>query len=166
MATQEEIKKKWELAQRTFLWKRTLGSPDEDVRPLRESFLDARKNAIFLLDKIRKDFPNLTVHDITHVDSLWNVADTIIGEEYPINPLEGFILGVAFLIHDAALSYDAVGGKDKLRDTIEWKDAYADGPGDKDEEEFKKECDFAAIRILHAKYAEDILNLKSATYRV
>jgi fido (protein-threonine AMPylation protein) len=160
MATQEEIKKKWELAQRTSLWKRTLGSPDEDVRPLRESFLDARKNAIFLLDKIRKDFPNLTVHDITHVDSLWNVADTIIGEDYPINPLEGYILGVAFLIHDAVLSYDAVGGKDKLRDTIEWKDAYADGPGDKDEEEFKKECDFAAIRILHAKYAEDILNKK------
>lgn len=160
MATQEEINKKWELAQRTSLWKRTLGSSDKNVEPLRESFLDARKNAIYLLDKIREDFPNLTVHDITHVDSLWNVADTIIGEEYPINPLEGYVLGIAFLIHDAALSYEAVGGKDKLRDTVEWKDAYAEGPGDKDEEEFKKECDFAAIRALHAKYAEDILNKK------
>jgi fido (protein-threonine AMPylation protein) len=144
----------------TSLWKGSLGKEDMIVEPLRESYLDARKNAEFLLDKIRKDFPNLTVHDITHVDSLWNVADTIIGEDYPINPLEGYILGIAFLIHDAALSYDAVGGKDKLRDTIEWKDAYADGPDDEDEEEFKKECDFAAIRALHAKYAEDILNKK------
>lgn len=158
MATKEEIEKKWKLAQNTSLWKRTLGSTDEFVTPLRKSFLDARENAIYLLDKIRKDFPNLTVHDITHVDSLWNVANTIIGEDYPINPLEGYVLGIAFLIHDSALSYDAVGGKDKLRDTIEWQDAYADGHGDKDEEEFKKECDFTAIRILHAKYAEDILS--------
>lgn len=144
----------------TSLWKRTLGKEDKNVEPLRESYLDARKNAEFLLGKIRNDFPNLTVHDITHVDSLWNVADVIIGEKYDINPLEGYILGVAFLIHDAALSYDAVGGKAKLRETVQWKDVYADGPGDKDEEDFKKECDFAAIRALHAKYAEDILNKK------
>lgn len=160
MATKEEIEKKWKLAQNTSLWKRTLGSTDEFVTPLRKSFLDARENAIFLLEKIRKDFPNLTVHDITHVDSLWNVADTIIGKDYPINPLEGYILGIAFLIHDAALSYDASGGKDKLRNTIEWKDAFADNPGDKDDEEFKKECDFVTIRALHARYAEDILNKK------
>lgn len=143
--------------QDTSLWKRTLGKKDKNVTPLRKSFLDARKNAEFLLGKIRKDFPNLTVHDITHVDSLWNVADTIIGNKYPINPLEAYILGIAFLIHDAALSYDTVGGMNKLQKTIEWQDAYADGPGDKDEAEFEKECDFAAIRAIHAKEAEKIL---------
>lgn len=148
----------WKRAQQTSLWKRTLGSDDEDVKPLKESFLDARENAAFLLDKIRPDFPNLTIHDITHVDSLWTVADAIIGENYPINPLEGYVLGIAFLIHDAALSYDAVGGKEKLRNTIEWKDAYADGPGDKSEEEFKKECDFIAIRALHAENAKKLLS--------
>ena len=147
----------WRRAQQTSLWKRTLGSDDEDVKPLRESFLDARENAAVLLDKIRPDFPNLTIHDITHVDSLWTVADAIIGENYPINPLEGYVLGIAFLIHDAALSYDAVGGKDKLRNTIEWKDAYADGLGDKDEDEFKKECDFTAIRAIHAREAKEIM---------
>lgn len=143
--------------QDTSLWKRTLGKKDKNVTPLRKSFLDARKNAEFLLGKIRKDFPNLTVHDITHVDSLWNVADTIIGNKYPINPLEAYILGIAFLIHDAALSYDTVGGMNKLQKAIEWQDAYADGPGDKDEAEFEKECDFAAIRAIHAKEAEKIL---------
>lgn len=160
MLDQQEIELKWKLAQKTSLWARTLGSTDEYVIPLKDSFLQARKNAIFLLDKIKKDFPYLTIHDITHVDSLWNVADTIIGEEYPINPLEGYVLGIAFLIHDVALSYDAVGGVDNLRKTIEWKDAYAYGSGDKNEEDFKKECDFIAIRSLHAKKAENILSQK------
>lgn len=143
--------------QDTSLWKRTLGKEDPNVEPLKNSFLRAREHAEFLLGKIRNDFENLTVHDITHVDSLWTVADTIIGEDYPINPLEGYILGIAFLIHDAALSYDTVGGKDKLRDSIEWKDAYADGANGKDEDDFKKECDFTAIRTLHARKAENIL---------
>lgn len=143
----------------TLLWRRTLGSEEDAVSPLRDSFLKARENTIFLLDKIRNDFPNLTIHDITHVDSLWEVADTIIGDNnYPINPLEGYVLGIAFLIHDAALSYDAVGGKEKLRETDEWKDAYADKPMEIDDEEFKKECDFIAIRSLHAKKAETILS--------
>lgn len=139
------------------LWNKTLGIDDENVRPLRESYLQARENAGYLLSKIREDFPNLTVHDITHVDSLWNVADVILGKDYPINPLEGYILGIAFLIHDAALSYDTVGGINTLQKTVEWQDAYADGPGEKDEEEFKKECDFAAIRVIHAREAEKIL---------
>lgn len=149
--------KQWKRAQQTSLWKRTLGSDDEDVKPLRESFLDARENAAVLLDKIRPDFPNLTIHDITHVDSLWSVADAIIGENYPINPLEGYVLGIAFLIHDVALSYDAIGGKEKLRKEDVWKDAFADGPGDKSEEEFEKECDFTAIRAIHAREAKEIM---------
>lgn len=98
------------LYQNTSLLKRTLGKKDNTTDPFRISFEKARENAMFLLDKIRIDFPNLTVHDITHVDSLWNVADTIIGDKYEINPLEGYILGIAFLIHDAALSYEAIGG--------------------------------------------------------
>ena len=130
----------------TSLWKNTLGSVDENVKPLRDSFIQSRKNAEFLLDKIRIDFPELTIHDITHVDSLWNVADTIIGENYPINPLEGYILGIAFLIHDAVLSYDAIGGIDALRETIEWKDAYFEEHDIIHDEELKKECDFIAIR--------------------
>lgn len=147
----------WKNAQATSLWKRTLGSNKKEVKNLRESFLKARENAAILLDKIRYDFPKLTIHDITHVDSLWNVADTIIGKDYPINPLEGYILGIAFLIHDAALSYDAVGGKEALRATTEWKDAHAYKDNNLNDEDFEKECDFVTIRVLHARNAETIL---------
>lgn len=142
----------------TSLWKRTLGKEDWKVARLRKSFFEARNNAAFLLDKIHKDFPDLTIHDITHVDSLWRVADTIIGPNYCINPLEGYILGIAFLIHDAALSYDAADGVTALRNTIEWKDYYAMKPEDMEESEFEKHCDFMTIRALHAKYAEHLLD--------
>ena len=142
----------------TSLWQHTLGKDDPHVKPLRESFLRSRENAAYLLAKIRKDFPDLTIHDITHVDSLWRVANTIIGPEYPINPLEGYILGIAFLIHDAAHSYDAVGGKEALRNTTEWKDFYSGEHDGMDEEEFKKACDFATIRALHAKKAGEMLS--------
>ena len=146
-----------EILTSTSLWKHTLGKKGPHAKPLRDSFLRSRENAMPLLAQIREDFPNLTIHDITHVGSLWRVADTIIGPNYPINPLEGYILGMAFLIHDAAHSYEAMGGEEALRNTIEWKDFHTGEHDGKNEEEFKKECDFAAIRELHAQKAGEML---------
>ena len=110
----------------TTLWKTSLanhGDADDPLRQsLRETFERSRNNAKEILDKIRIDFPALTVHDITHVDSLWQVGSVIAGAEYELNPLEGFVLGCAFLMHDAVLSFEAAGGQDALRETVEWKD--------------------------------------------
>lgn len=141
------------------LWKQTLGAPgNSDIESLRVSYCSMRKHVKGLLDEIRSDFPNLTVHSIEHADSLWNIASLIIGEDYPINPLEGFVLGCSFLIHDSILSYKAFGGKDALRNTIEWKDNYQDIAGTPyDTEEGKQKIDFKVIRLLHAKHCEDIL---------
>ena len=55
---------------------------------LTNAFEIAHNNASFLLDKIRIDFPSLTIHDITHVNSLWQVASIIAGKDYQLNPLE------------------------------------------------------------------------------
>ena len=146
----------------TTLWKTAFEKKndgyDEKREKLENSFLSARNNAKELLDKIRTDFPSLTIHDITHVDGLWQVASVIAGENYDLNPLEGFILGCAFLMHDAALSYDAVGGIERLRSTIEWKDIYADYIDDNTltQEEKFYETDFRTIRLLHAKIAESL----------
>ena len=145
------------------LWCNSLGNDnykDEKREKLCDEYESSRKNASFLLDKIRMDFPNLTVHDISHIDNMWHVASTIIGDEYEVNPLEGFILGCAFLVHDAVLSYDAIGGVEKLRETREWKDYYADYDHkiNIDEEQKRKECDFKTIRLLHANRAEDIFS--------
>lgn len=72
--------------------------------------------------------------------------------------MEGFILGCSFLVHDSVLSYKAFGGKEALRDTIEWKDNYQDILGTEyNTEEGKQRLDFKVIRLLHAKKCGDIL---------
>ena len=111
----------------TSLWQNTLGlEGDPNVERLRASYKSFRENTKGLLDEVRKDFPNLKDHSIEHVDNLWKISSLIIGKEYPINPLEGFILGCSFLVHDSVLSYKAFGGRNALRDTITWKDNYQD----------------------------------------
>ena len=150
----------------TKLWKRTLGEKDPVVDNFRTSYEKTRKTVAVLLEKIHADFPFLTDHSISHVDALWEVADTLIGPRYVINPLEGYILGIAFLIHDIALSYYTVGGVDALRKTPEWLDAHAEGcPAGKKEEDFEKECDFVAIRNIHAEKVENILEVEFTPHK-
>ena len=143
----------------TSLWNHSLGiQGDQKIDRLRSSYLAFRENMRGLLDEVRGDFPNLTDHSIEHVDNLWRIASLITGENYPLNPLEGFILGCSFLVHDSVLSYKAFGGIDALRRTIEWKDSYQDIIGTEyDTEEGRKRVDFKVIRQLHAKNCGGIL---------
>ena len=149
----------------TCLWRNTLGIEGNPIiERLRVSYQSFRKNMKCLLDEVRIDFPNLTDHSIEHVDNLWKIASLITGENYPINPLEGFILGCSFLVHDSVLSYKAFGGKDALRNTIAWKDYYQDIIGtDYDTEEGMRRIDFKVIRQLHAKNCGGILSRQFAT---
>lgn len=149
----------------TKLWTNSLGMSHDNpeinslLERLRNSFVKARENASFLLEKIHMDFPSLTLYDIPHhVDVLWQTGSVISGDNFQISPLEGYVLGCAFLMHDAVLSYQAAGGKDKLRDTIEWRDYYADYQNhvDMTDDEKKYETDFRTIRHLHAKYAKNL----------
>lgn len=148
----------------TILWKKAFEQQNDSNDPLRENlkvaFMNARQNASYILEKIRKDFPSLTIHDISHVDSLWQVGSVIVGEEYDINPLEGFVLGCAFLMHDAVLSYEAAGGKKSLRETTIWKDYYEDYKKNSSLSEHEQiyETDFRAIRFLHAEAAKELHN--------
>jgi len=75
--------------------------------------------------RIASALPNLTQHDISHLDALWETATLIAGKDYPINPLEAFVFGGAILLHDSALSFEAYsGGITAIRSTIKWQDAY------------------------------------------
>lgn len=76
-----------------------------------------------LAAEIARDLPTLTVHDVSHLDALWDMTDLVAGSAYEINPLEGFVLGGAFLIHDLGLGLAAgPGGIDELRRDIRWSD--------------------------------------------
>jgi hypothetical protein len=70
----------------------------------------------------------LTKHDITHSDALWEIADLLIGNNIKLNPIEAFILGAAFLLHDVCLSLIAVkDGKDGIISTPYFRDAIVGG---------------------------------------
>jgi len=99
----------------THLWKATLGpqkrdqhaAPRERLRNALEKF---RERAAVLAGEIPQDVCDLTVHDITHIDALWETADVIAGTELSFTPTEAFVLGGAFLIHDLGMGLAAYPG--------------------------------------------------------
>ncbi|MBW6425929.1 hypothetical protein KX729_31585 [Rhizobium sp. XQZ8] len=110
------------------IWKRLFQSKTlaEDEKHKAEKlssiFSDIRNQVSLLVGEISIDLSGFTVHDISHVDALWSSCDQIISEEYQLNPLEGFILGCAFLFHDAGMSLAAYpGGIKEVKETNEWK---------------------------------------------
>jgi hypothetical protein len=102
-------------------------SPDPDSEPRKRLFdelFKMRERAATLANEIHRDLPDFTVHDITHLDALWEMADLIAGPDYPLNPLEAFALGAVFLLHDLGLSLAAwPGGLAELKKGPGWQDA-------------------------------------------
>lgn len=78
------------------------------------------------IDQVSSRIPyyngQLTVHDMNHVDALWEMVDLLLYDneeqlaELNLNPLELYILGTAILVHDVGLSAVALSdGLDQLR---------------------------------------------------
>jgi hypothetical protein len=117
--------------EKTGLWQASFGNPEfqteaESLATLRGCLLNMRDRAAHLVSLIPGDIPGLTVHDITHLDALWETASLIAGADYPLNPAEAFVFGAAVLLHDSAMSLAAYpGGLDEVRRTPEWRDAVA-----------------------------------------
>ncbi len=119
--------------ERSKLWRRTLG-PDspyalehpEAAMLLRGEFIRMRDKAELLTSRISADMPDYPLHDITHLDALWQIADEIVDESFELNPIEAFILGGSILLHDAGMTLAAYpGGLSDLKKTAEWRDAIA-----------------------------------------
>ena len=86
----------------------------------------ARDKARVLAGEIPSSLPHFTQHDVSHMDALWELADVIAGEDTELNPAEGFVLGVAILVHDLAMSHAAyVLRGSSLRDHATWPDVLA-----------------------------------------
>lgn len=144
------------------LWQATLGKTNNvDIERLRNSFFDFRKKVEPLVKNIETELPGLTIHDITHIDSLWEVADQIIGNKEYLNPMEAYVLGGAFLLHDAAhvsVAYD--GGFSALKEKDEWKDLIAlkfKGIEPEQGSEVEKIAFFEIVRQLHANQARHLI---------
>ena len=152
------------------LWQRTLAPQGDslDVRRevLRQALLGFRERVAALVQTLGAELPGLTVHDITHLDALWRVADQIAGPDYPINPAEAFVLGGAFLLHDAAHVMAAYpGGISSIKQTVQWQDLIAQRYGGRDPEgrsDEERSALFQVLRYLHAEQAHMLAKLEWA----
>ena len=127
-----------------------------DISRLATSLRGIRRNAEQLTSRIATSLPDLTLHDISHLDALWDVASIVAGPEFQLNPLEAYVFGASVLLHDAGLCFEAYsGGRDAIRASLQWRDAFgrlASNPtGGQD---LELEADFEAVRKLHALQAE------------
>jgi len=116
----------------TSLWQKTLATqldPDAEAvnrTRLRTAYEGFRDRAEMLAGEIAIDFPNFTVHDVTHLDALWEMAQLVAGPDFPLTPAEAFVLGGAFLVHDLGMGLAAYPeGIDELCNTQLWNDSIA-----------------------------------------
>jgi hypothetical protein len=156
----------------THLWKTSLApQADDEFREhreqLRAAYLSFRKRASLLAAEIARDLPDYTIHDISHSDTLWRMADLITGLQLEITPLEAFVLGGAFLIHDLGMGLAAYpDGIANLTEGDSWRDSIAMlvrrklGRAPRAEEIDSPDADVAknateqVLRDLHARNAE------------
>jgi len=152
----------------TTLWKAAFEESRADATPEEQARLagcyDAmRVRASMLVTKIASDLPHMTVHDVTHLDALWEMAAIAAGESIELNPAEAFVFGGAILLHDAAMTLAAFPrGVAELREQTEWRDLQARyltsvSAGDATAiKEAENRATADALRLLHAKQAENL----------
>ena len=115
----------------TWLWRQAFQTPRSDSTTdeqdfFRTQYLSIRERAAQLVSRIAVDVPGLTVHDISHLDALWDTASSVAEGAVNVNPAEAFVLGASILLHDAAMSLAAYPGRlAEVRQTVAWKDAVA-----------------------------------------
>lgn len=164
--------------EQTYLWKNSLAPQRSDEATenarsrLATTFHSFRTRVAMLAAEIHRDLPEYTVHDITHLDALWEMADIISGSDYSLTPTEAFVFGGAVFLHDlgmALASYPQ--GLDELRREPSWSDIvtnlfdreFGRFPTAKELEEppdnIKKEAIGNLLRNLHARQAERLASV-------
>ena len=156
----------------TTLWQKTLARQlepdvnDKEREILRVEFEHFRERAKILASEINRTLPEFTVHDISHIDALWDTAELVTKDYTDLNPAEAFVLGGAFLIHDLGMGLAAFpNGIEELKSSNLWKDVVSsllrkelDRPAKPDEiknldSRIEKIATEQVLRQLHAQQA-------------
>ena len=151
----------------TWLWRHAFVNPQADITTaeqeyFRDRYLSMREKAGILVSRIAVDMPELTVHDLTHLDALWETASIVAEGAITLNPPEAFVFGAAVLLHDDAMSLAAFPqGFIDVKKTIVWKDTIARLTNSESEvisfenppAEISKRAVPEVLRRLHAEHA-------------
>ena len=151
----------------TKIWKYSLeakGDKFDDSRErLRQAFSAFRSRVGQLIETISSDMSGLTIHNLSHLDALWEMVDILTGGEYELNPAETFVLGGAILLHDSGMTLAAYpGGIEEIKITPEYSDAVTliKGGFEKSTDLLNAEVEKFALsetlRIKHAAKAEEL----------
>lgn len=136
-----------------------------DRARLRNSYLELRSTITPLWAELSEGAPGWLQRDISHTDAMWETASVLCGEAVDPNPAEAYVLGCAFVVHNAAM---CLGGyPDGLAAALgaRWRDLLADrlvhstgrwpNPDEIDTapDEIRHQCVIEALRRLPAKQA-------------
>lgn len=158
--------------QNTILWKKMIENDHkEECEFLCVEYKKFRENASVLASEISSILPDYTVHDITHIDALWDMVDIFLPADYPISPAECFVLGGAFILHDLGMVIAAYPeGMHGIQKESIWRDTVANLAKQRDmvydfekpDGIDKKICQIATektLRMLHAQKANDLAKM-------
>lgn len=164
--------------QQSSIWQKTLARQMEpdcfmDKRDLlRVEFENFREKAKLLAAEIDRVLPEFTVHDISHIDALWETSELVVKDNIELNPAEVFVLGGSFLIHDLGMGLASFPkGVEELKKESIWRDMAASLLKKKlgrpivenDFTHLDKDIEMDAtkytLRILHAKQAEKLAKI-------
>lgn len=112
---------------KTLLWQKAFsedsGHDEDEKRFYQNQLLQMRDRVAPVVRRIMPDMPGYTVHDITHLDALWETASLVASEGLQLNPAEAFVFGASVLLHDSAMTLAAYeGGLSELQATSVWTD--------------------------------------------
>jgi hypothetical protein len=118
--------------EQTSIWQKTLGKqlePDTHEKQrdfLRVEFENFREKAKLLSAEIALVLPEFTVHDINHIDALWETSELVTRDDLELTPAEAFVLGGAFLTHDLGMGLASFpNGVNELKKEAVWMDTVA-----------------------------------------
>jgi hypothetical protein len=130
----------------------------EAARRLNNTLENFRSKAGIIAAEIHKNLPEFTVHDITHLDALWEIGDLVAGPDYTITPVEAFAFGGAILLHDLGMALAAYpGGIPAIKQTSAWRDLFTNELKKRKasgHEDAKCAEDFATALFLRNHHAE------------
>lgn len=146
----------------TLLWRKSFETEEckehaSSVKDLITTFDKVRENVKVLVSEISVDLPGYTVHDIEHLDALWEVGSQITGPTIQLNPVEGFVLGCSILFHDSAMTLAAYpGGIDEIKMSKEWRKLSGRLTASTDRNVDEREILEVFLREQHAVRAEEL----------
>lgn len=153
----------------SWLWQKAFVEPRSDATAAEQQYFLARyqsmrEKAALLVGRISSDLKDMTVHDISHLDALWEMGSILARDRVDFNPPEAFVYGGAILLHDAAMSLAAYdGGLEGLKKEVSWRDNYArlkaqqlNAKPPLSDDLLEKLATAEALRSLHASQAEKL----------